>query len=103
MGAHRRKVLRKPGAVGFAEGVFGTEEEWYDEHEQTGSRGETLPEIVVTEAEAYLVEQFGSMEEAGNYVGEAYGSASRTFDEVRKLVNEVRKARGYLPIVGAGC
>ena len=84
-----------PAEVDFAEGVFGTEEQWYDENEQPGRGGETLLEGEVTQAEAYLVEQFGSMGEAESYVDEAYGSASRTFDEARKLVNEVKKARGY--------
>ena len=87
----------------FAEGVFGAEEEWHDE-DDTGGGGQTLQEEEETnQAEAYLVEQFGSMEEAENFVDEAYGSASRTFDEARKLVNEVKKARGYFPIVGVGC
>ena len=45
------------------------------------------------------------MEEAEEFVHEAqesYGSASRTFDEARKLANEVKNARGYFPIVGIG-
>ena len=88
----------------FAIGVFGTEEEWYDEEESLGSDGKTLqPEEESTQAEAFLVEQFGSMEEAENFAEETYGSASRTLDEARKLVNEVKKARGYFPIVGIGC
>ena len=29
-----------------------------------------------------------------------YGSASRTFEEARKLVNQAKQARGYFPVVG---
>ena len=85
--------------VDFAEGVFGASEEW----REPGSSGETELEGETADSEAYLIEQFGSMEDAGNYVDEAYASVSRTFDEVRKVGHEVKKARGYFPIVGIGC
>ena len=32
----------------------------------------------------------------------AYQSAPRTFEDARRLVNQVKKARGYFPIVGIG-
>ena len=42
------------------------------------------------------------MEEAETYVGEIYSAASRSFEEARKLVNQVKQARGYFPVVGVG-
>ena len=41
-----------------------------------------------------LQRRFGSLEDAQTYVGEMYSSASRTFDEAWKLVNQVKQARG---------
>ena len=70
--------------VDFAEGVFDAEEEWHDEdfdQQLSGSDGQTLRDLTeeeTLESEAYLVEQFGSMEDAEVFVHETYGSASRT-------------------------
>ena len=42
------------------------------------------------------------MEEADIHFDFAYNSASRTFEDARRLVNQVMKVRGYFPIVGIG-
>ena len=54
------------------------------------------------EAQAELLEQFDSLEDAERDLGTAYQSAARTFEEAHRLVNQVKKARGYFPIVGIG-
>ena len=52
-------------------------------------------------AAASIVEQFGGdFDEAEAYAFGETSSAARTFQEARRLLSEVRGARGYFPVVG---
>ena len=85
--------------VDFSAGVYGSDyagsEASYDSSADNTAPGQE-------EAEAELLEQFDTLEDAERELGAAFQSVPRTFEEARQLVNQVKKARGYFPIVGIG-
>ena len=48
-----------------------------------------------------LIEQFdGNLEDADASASQVFASASRSFQEARELLSHVKRARGYVPVVG---
>ena len=93
--------------VDFAEGVFGEQSICEGNSSQpVNSEGNSSQLERFTDRNQASIQdlehQFGSLEDAETYVSEIYSAASRSFDEARKLVNQVTQARGYFPVVGVG-
>ena len=76
--------------------------DWYagdcdDELDDTAYTAGTLTD------DPELLEQFdGNLEDADASASQVYASASRSFQEVRKLLARVKSARGCFPVVGTG-
>ena len=64
---------------------------------------EELDEEVVMAADTIIEQYGGDVEDAEAYAFEQASAAARTFQEARRLLSEVRGARGYWPVVGIAC